>query len=388
MKKIISLLLCVVVCCLILVSCADDTIGADLDGYKEKNPPKVTEALVFDFYIIVGEGTTAYAQSTVERMINSYLSDKFNTTLRMNFVKESEYVSTAVGATSAKGDNRADIILVAGHDMFETLYAKKALVNLNSFFASDSYGLLGTNLMINSNILAASTVKETIGADEVDVKYVVPNNHVVGSYDYVMINDKVAENYGYEFAINPDKDVRLKGVDLTDADLVKIEGLKQAIIADGDDPAKYIISVNDASYSARYEYVENGYVCGVLAKPTVDAEEAHKSSFAIVKQDGDDGSEKYTEYYRRCMEVIYALNSDIYLRNLLQYGVLNTNYSQDDSGVVTPITEGSSTYNMNLLYTGPVFNAYYCDTNGWTAKEANAAKAQNGDSTILPVSES
>ena len=90
------------------------------------------------------------------------------------------------------------------------------------------------------------------------------------------------------------------------------------------------------------------------------------------------------------MEVIYAFNSDVELRNLLLYGVENTNYMAEkdaDGNIlsVTPVdkaTSPQSVYEMDILYTGSIFSAYYCDEYGWNAVLAEQGKLQNADSIV------
>ncbi|MBQ2793154.1 MAG: hypothetical protein IJF05_00465, partial [Clostridia bacterium] len=82
MKKLICLLLCVVMLGGLLVGCKNDDIVGKIDEelkkLEDKVPTKVVEEMEFDFYIIVGEGTTENAKKTVSLMINQHL-EKFKT---------------------------------------------------------------------------------------------------------------------------------------------------------------------------------------------------------------------------------------------------------------------------------------------------------------------
>ena len=84
------------------------------------------------------------------------------------------------------------------------------------------------------------------------------------------------------------------------------------------------------------------------------------------------------------MEIVYALSADVTLKNLLQYGHKGTNYTLDSNEVVTSYTEGAGVYKMNMLYTGNVFNAYYCEEIGWNAAAYNNGVEQNKES-VVPV---
>ena len=78
------------------------------------------------------------------------------------------------------------------------------------------------------------------------------------------------------------------------------------------------------------------------------------------------------------MEILYTINADKTVRNLLQYGVENTHYTLTDDNYIVP-TENNS-YNMNLLYTGDMFNAYYCEK--WTKDMAVNGDKQNSQSVV------
>ena len=78
------------------------------------------------------------------------------------------------------------------------------------------------------------------------------------------------------------------------------------------------------------------------------------------------------------MKLIYAINTDIELRNFLQYGVLGANYN-NNNGDISRINDGVNTYDMNLIYTGDVFKAYNCSALGWTDSAKNYGAQQNKD---------
>ncbi|MBR2931019.1 MAG: hypothetical protein IKC32_07300 [Clostridia bacterium] len=376
MRKILSLLLLVAMCCILMVSCADAIIGADLPGYLEKNPPKVRESVTLDFYIVTDEATTAAAITTVVREINTYLNAQFKTTLDIHFITPDTYVSETMSAVSAEGDDRADIVHVAGKGMFDQLYAADALVPLNTYFLTKEFGRLNSSDMISKALIEAASVAEGEGGS---IKYVVPNNRIVGSYDYIMINREMAHFLNFSTVGDGNKVSLMTSVDAPEyLELVDaVSANEQKLIDNGFDPADCIKLVNGASYLAREEYVANGYVCNVASSPVVTAEEAHESSFAIIAQEGEKSAVE--AHYTRCMEIIYALNTDEYLRNLVQYGVKNTHYTLDDNNVVTLI-ETDDKYVMYLESTGNIFTAYYNTVDGaneWTEVLAEAGKIQN-----------
>ena len=76
------------------------------------------------------------------------------------------------------------------------------------------------------------------------------------------------------------------------------------------------------------------------------------------------------------MQIVYALNADAELRNLLQYGVSGTNYEYIDNNVVLT-TSADNIYRMNLIYTGDIFLARNCAEIGWTPAAMESGKSQN-----------
>ena len=106
--------------------------------------------------------------------------------------------------------------------------------------------------------------------------------------------------------------------------------------------------------------------------PTDTREDAFASAFAVVNN-----SEK--KYNDRAMQMIYAINNDLELRNFLQYGVLGANFELVDGDIVRIKTE-NNVYDMELIYTGDVFKADNSSELGWTDAQKGYGKLQNNDS--------
>ena len=397
MKKIIALFLFLVMSVLLLVGCAEDEIGADLEDYKDKYQPEVREDLVLDFYIVVEEGTTENAIVTVERMINTYLSDLYKTKLDMHYLTADEYEATVTADVNKTGDDRADIVLVLGEDMFDSLYESHALANVADFLKDTKYGKLNTQ--ISGTLLDATVVTEnrTTHLDKpytVDNRYVIPNNRVIGSYTYLLIDKEAARYVNYS---NNDISSMLSYEATAE--------LRQDLGDNGFDVDE-CVKIVDGMYADKAAYEKEGYFCNIVNYPTVDREEAYFSSFAVVRAENDLSYKNtkdpdpnadpetvvpvdtsYLSHYDRCMEVIYTLNSDVYLRNLLQYGVKGTNYTLAEDGSIVSNTEGPGVYNMNLLYTGDIFKAYYCENLGWNETVKTEGDLQNKQSVLPSVAE-
>ncbi len=384
MRKLISLLLCVALC-FILVGCAEEDIGADLDDYLNNYQPEVREEITLDFYIVVEDTTVVESTTHIKSAISSYLQQNYKTELNINFLKASEYEDAVSAGISNTGERRADIILVNSAEMFNSLYEDGSLIQLNGYLASSDFGILKPS--ISSELLAATSVveKNKDGADY-NAHYVLPNNRVVGTYDYIMVNNAIAS------LVNISLDMRNAMTSMESPELIaflgEVEAYRDGIVEAGLDPDKAIVYIEDASYVDREWYLENGYQCNIASYPEVSAEEAHESSFAIVKQPGETGTVGtyvHDSHYIRCMEVLFALNTDPYLRNLLQYGVEIIDYQVSEDGYVTRVSsEERAPYKMNLIYTGNMFNAFYCEADNWneSLKAAYTKHLQDLDNNL------
>ena len=198
MKKIISLLLCVAMCCLLLVGCADEPIGADLESYEEYRKEDDRKPIELDFYIISetdgfsADGEVDEAEKnaieTVVREINAYLSSLYKTTLKIHFISEKDYLEKVRTGVAATGADRADIVFINSKSLFDELYDAKALVALDRYYDGKDFGRLNSPEMIASALLDA-----TVAPD--GYKYVVPNNRVVGEYSYYLVNRAIARYF-------------------------------------------------------------------------------------------------------------------------------------------------------------------------------------------------
>ena len=388
-------MLCIVFVAIALVGCMDDEIGADLDKYKENYNPKVVEELELDFYIIVGDGTTTNAMDTVELMVNQHL-EKFKTKLDIHFLSEAEYKSKMTSDIHLEGDDRADIVLITGADMFDELYAEHAIANITEYYNPASSAYKSLNTKICSAVLESITIEEiayTVAGSEYTSfnKYCVPNNHIVSHYEYALINIEAAEYYNIG-----------SEVVATMIDEESCKPLYDAIALDPnntytkDEAVKF---VTNGTYADQAKYEAEGYAVNIIKYPEVTREEAYSSAFAIARHPQDhrhelkkgdeelkEDKDAYGEYYNRCMQIIYELNSNVEFRNLLQYGKLGTNYKLDENGLVThDDIAPEDVYVMDLLHTGDVFLAYFCDCDlhKWNKYTYDYGTVQNFEAKVF-----
>ena len=64
----------------------------------------------------------------------------------------------------------------------------------------------------------------------------------------------------------------------------------------------------------------------------------------------------------------------------MQYGVQDINYTISEDKVVTLNPE--NLYVMDLLYTGDLFKAYYCEAYDWTSEDRENRFIQNEESVV------
>ena len=368
-KKLILLAMCVIAMVFSLASCDDGEIGSYLPNYDWK--PEVIEDVKLDLYIVVGEGTTENAMTTVRDKINQHLDDKYHTTLAINYIKESEYAAKIAEITAAGSTKNTGIVLINSKTMMDSLLASNSLVDIASYLDTKNFGKLNTQ--ITPALLGAAYENESKVVDGKDVTvehlYCIPNDHVVDEYEYIVIDKRVAKDM-LNFTLT-----ELSSMTTWEA----TEALRNAVEAHSSTlgvTVDQVVSVKTGSYELRNSYKsDDGYICNVSKVPTVTKEEVYSSAFGILAG---------TENKDRAMEIIYAINTDVELRNYLQYGVEYTNYTVVDD-LVVPTTDPDSLYVMNLLYTGDVFNALYCEAEGfvkWNEDAKKFGELQNADSVI------
>lgn len=414
MKRFFSLVLCSLLAISMLVSCGDEGIGKVPDHYPENN--NTIDDLKVNMYMIVeGDTATGNAFDTVKRMVAQYTLTTYHTEVNLIYCTAAEYEDIVMEAVDNTGsqfskdtpekpmcpvhiddvededelcdkcgaeyntdttctaqvctdsnkdgvcdnckyvsDNKdAHIVLVNSYDLMNNLVSTGKLADLSEYLATDEFGTL--NVKIPQPLLSASMYD--------DMLYSIPNNHLLGEYQYLVINEEIAKHTLKESASKLESYTTYEST----------EQLRAEMAMAGYDPTQYVY-VQNGTYSLKAELEANGNVCNVITAPVVDKDEAFSSAFAIL-----DTSE--TLNYRS-MQIVYALNNDAELRNLLQYGVRGTNYSLSDDGEVIMVSDPDNAYRMKLEYTGNIFIAAYCDEIGWTAEAAQNASKQNEEATL------
>ena len=397
MKKLIAMLICLVTCCLFLASCEDE-IGGYLKDYDYEPDPVYN--VMYDFYIICEDDTDPMAKSTVNEKINQLFGDKYNTKLNIVYLSATDYemqLKVDLGledetATYKKTQTKlppsytygGKIVLINNVEMLTYLGDK--LVDLAPYLATPAFGTLNTQ--INAPLLTAANVGKYNGKDYGGKKLAIPNNRVYGEYEYICINRAIAENVLNFSALSQIPDI--KSYD----DAANLIAAYTAYYGEDADIDKLIRTergqydlkalINAGEYVTEdYSYAkdeDNDWMCNVAVYPTATLEVAYASAFGIIPsvnyyvKDADGNDKLAIDYAERAMQIIYSFNADKEMKNLLAYGVPNTNYRLEEGDFVNPLTEQGSKYNMNLDYCGDAFKAYYSAR--WTKAIAESGKNQ------------
>ncbi len=387
-----------------LVSCEEDILTelneslSQVEGLDKTVP---LEKVTLDLYIITDETTEENAMKTVNDKINQHLKDrknkKFDTTLKIHYIKvteDSSYLEQLEGKTSG-------IVLIDGKDTLDALVSANRLANLEHkdlIYEDNTFKFAQLNLAVGKDLLEMA--RETVTVSDTE-KYkqlnFIPNNHVIGSYKYITFKESIATALYW----GEDEIRKITSVDSTKYEDLMYDFYEAYPEGNWED---FVQVREDQPYYMADKYEEDGYYCNILEKPVLNKEEAARAGFAILKDPSvvdtqafydskTEESKKHKSYVQSALEFILALNTDSTLRNYLQYGIENTNYTVKD-GKVVPIDPTKpeyadledSVYKMNIEYTGSVFLAKFCDTYKgeweWTAELKSSGEDQNKDVII------
>lgn len=358
MKKLLCLTLCFVMALTMLVSCGDQVIGDGIGDYPSE--ANTDERLDLNMYIVTGDATTEDAARSVSTRISGHTKVTYNTTINITYVKASEYDAVVTEAINNGGAKAPHIVLINSKSLFDTLHSQNKLADLTKYYKSVEYKTEGFG-KLNTQI-----AEPLLKMSEIDGKYfTVPNNRVLGEYEYLVINKDVAhKEIGGEYGRS---DVIAEYKSLDDA-----KNLMNLMDAAGYNSAD-LVKIVKGPYELREELSKENF-CNVISVPTVTEEDAFASAFAITAN----SDHKYVD---RAMKIVYAINNDTELRNFLQYGVKGANYDVVD-GDIRRILTGENAYEMNLDYTGDVLKAAYCKELGWTEAKKEYGKLQINDAVV------
>ncbi len=373
-KKIIAMLLCILSLSTMLVGCKEENeTDRWLKYYKDENKGQPVEVpnVDIDFYIIKGENEkmTDSITKPVQDKLNQYFYETYHTKVNIKYIAEADYAAQIDSFTA----DSSGIVLINSEATMDSLSGK--LIDLNPYLTSDAYMSKGygkLNTQISTALLDAATVIEN-GTEKL---YCVPNNHIIGNYEYLVINKTKAAELLYANSELSEMTSAELASELIEAagetfPLTPVEYKKDIVFTD------VVTYVVNAPFEAKKAIEAAGMIVNVAEYPIADKTEVYSSAFAVLKgtpADPADSTKKveYELYAERAMQVIYEINSNTAIRNLLQYGVENVNYHREN-GIVK--FSDDKPYEMNLIYTGDIFKAYYSDA--WTKEQAENGLAQN-----------
>ena len=397
MKKLLCILFCLLFTTLTLVGCGEEDRNEWIDDKDGKYKDYITDTSIpevaLNLYIIVDDetldtsagviipedktgkiGEVTQAINTVNNAIKDFTTTNYHSPVNVIYVKESEYDDVVVNAVNApNGDAKAaNIVLVNSYSLMQRLYETNKLCSLDDYLANTKFARLNTS--IPTALLEASKIETVVDGNATKTLYTIPNNHVIGSYEYLLINKEFARALKIQ-------DTEINALTSYDDAVLLFESAMERENYSVDNLSN-LLTLTSGSYEDRALYISQGYFCNIVKMPIADKNEAFLSAFAIVDRNTDGSSVDINE---RAMEIVYNINMNVELRNLLQYGVAGTNYKLDmnDDTVISELLKGPNTYTMNLLYTGNVMNAYVCEEIGWNSTTKANTEEQNKDSVTV-----
>ena len=490
-KRLLSLLLCaIMVLPIALTGCANSSTASG-DETTSSTSSSSSKAMTLTLYTITDSSTTDEALAQVEEAINVITESDFNTHIILRTATEKQYekmISDAVEdieeqiriaeeeAAAKKAAEKAareaakqaakegktttaetttvpeettleeDETVLNEFGLEETVYPEEDGTQLdifliNSFEMFTEYQAAGylaqldEQLSIGSKILNQYIHPNFLSAAKVGNKtYAIPNNHVFGEYEYLLINKKVFDGLYYDIdnvASFNDLEDYFKDILKYEKGVVPLLGeydggvyyfaeegsiygsvipadltvptaapptnlindptymtyfqiMKDLKAANGisttgklDDGKAYGAAVIKGDYNTPAQYEEDYYVV-TLKRPTATNDDIFAGAYAI---------SKFTKDVARCMDIITYLSTNEDFINLFTYGIEDVHYTRDElTGVVTKLNKD---YSMDMLYTGNQFLMWQNDSMDKAMLELSAdkwdlAKAQNRDMVKHP----
>ncbi|MCR5262232.1 MAG: hypothetical protein K6D94_00040 [Clostridiales bacterium] len=458
-KRFLPLLLCLLmVLPLVLASCGNKQADLDVETDEDGNiiaSNTDNKAMTITLCSIVGDKTTEEDIARIQKAINSYTESEFNTHVLCKFYKESEYDSviadkieqieaqiaekerlaaeakaaakaakeaaraaaaaglTTVAETTTEETTEVDETIINSYGIEETVYPAEDGVQMDIFLVRGKEnflkyvedGIMTTldeELSINSKILK-TYIHPTFfsAAKSGSSTYGIPNNRLVGDYQYMLVDKELVDKYYYD----PDGFNSIADLEEYLDDIIKYE---PDVIPLMNEPAPRIVyftsepsiigaavpknakpgtkatpnnllGVNE--YMNSYKMMVKYKAAGAIAGPGANLDDGNRYAAAVVSGDitlpekyedryyvsvykypeandnnvyaGMYAISQYAANVTRCMEVLELLTTEPEIINILAYGVEGVDYEINEDGYV--VKKSGSTYSMDLNYVGNQF---------------------------------
>ena len=298
--------------------------------------------------------------------------------------------------------NVIDIFFIGGYERYQEYIEKEWVARIDDELTAGSKKLKD---------YVSGVFMDSIKID--GATYAVPNNRTIGEYTYMLVNKELLAKYYYDVsALNSlvDCEEFLADIARFEPDVVPIHGTPDLynVLYWDIDPETLEINTDNfsiigttysttASFGTQVQftslfaskkafrdqllsnklYEELGYfksevaddaTCAIkIVSGGAELEKAYADTYHMVMLESPHATTAdlfesmfavggYSNEVSRSMEIITYINTNKELRNILQYGVENVNYTLDDNGQVT-YTDNNK-YWMDITKTGNSFIAY------------------------------
>ena len=298
--------------------------------------------------------------------------------------------------------NVIDIFFIGGYERYQEYIEKEWVARIDDELTAGSKKLKD---------YVSGVFMDSIKID--GATYAVPNNRTIGEYTYMLVNKELLAKYYYDVsALNSlvDCEEFLADIARFEPDVVPIHGTPDLynVLYWDIDPETLEINTDNfsiigttysttASFGTQVQftslfaskkafrdqllsnklYEELGYfksevaddaTCAIkIVSGGAELEKTYADTYHMVMLESPHATTEdlfesmfavggYSNEVSRSMEIITYINTNKELRNILQYGVENVNYTLDDNGQVT-YTDNNK-YWMDITKTGNSFIAY------------------------------
>lgn len=185
MKKIVSIMLCVVMLIALLVGCGSESRDSESDSSESTTTDKkeAKDLPTVNFYTIKAYNFTDEGIAKVEQAMSEYAAEKYGCNIKLTYLDLGNYVSQL---NLAMTSSDADIVTLMGLPL-SSFVSNNQLLDLTDYYANSSDDLKS---YFNENQLRAVTLEEKL--------YAMPRLFVDGSEICVSFNEEMVTEMGID----------------------------------------------------------------------------------------------------------------------------------------------------------------------------------------------